>query len=170
MLLTQTGVFLSILSLGVVFFIVSAIFGGDDGDQHDGAESAPSFLSIRNIFLLATGFGAGGLIGTHLGLGALGASVVGFASGLTFAALGFAFYKSVRKQQVSTGFDSRKLVGKLAYVTESIPAGLSGMIHTTDEWGHVTYMAARCQDPTRKISVGTTVEITESNGHVATVK
>lgn len=93
-------VFLSIAGVGFLFLLISLIFGEifehfEGGFDHDVDHGGPGFLSTRVLSVFVTAFGGFGAVATHYGLSAVPASGVGFASGMLFASMIYAFGETV---------------------------------------------------------------------------
>lgn len=131
--LSQFTVFLALSSVGFVFLVVALFFGEvfehfDATADHDFSHGGPSFFSVRILSVFITAFGGFGAVATHYGLGALGASGVGFLSGVFFAGLIYAFAWFLYSQQASTDVHTRDVVGQTARVVVSIPASGVGQV------------------------------------------
>lgn len=127
-------VFLCIAALGFLFLLVSLVFGevfehlGDGAFDHDFDHGGPSFFSVRILSVFVTAFGGFGAVGTHYGLPVLGASALGFCSGLFFASIIFAFARFLFSQQATTEVRSSDIVGQTARIVVSIPKGGVGQV------------------------------------------
>ena len=131
--ISQFAVFLAISAIGFVFLIVSLVFGElfdhlDTSFDHDLSHEGPGVLSTRVLSVFVTAFGGFGAVATYYGFGTLGASGVGFLSGLCFAALIYAFATFLYSQQASSGVRTAELVGRPARVVVPIPAGGVGQV------------------------------------------
>jgi membrane protein implicated in regulation of membrane protease activity len=131
--LSAFTVFLAIAGVGFVFLIVSAFFGEifdhfDVGLDHDLDHGGPGFFSTRIISVFVTAFGGFGAIATFYGLQPLAASGVGFGSGVVFASLIYSFARFLYGQQASSDIRSADLVGQVARVVVTIPAGGVGQV------------------------------------------
>jgi membrane protein implicated in regulation of membrane protease activity len=126
-------VFLAIAGVGFVFLLISLFFGElfdhfDVGLDHDLSHGGPGFFSTRVISVFVTAFGGFGAIATHYGLSPLPASGVGFASGVLFASVIYAFARFLYNQQASSDVRSQDLVGVIGRVVITIPAGGVGQV------------------------------------------
>lgn len=127
-------VFLGIAATGFIFLLISLIFGeifehfDHGGFEHDFGHGGPSFFSVRVLSVFVTAFGGFGAVGSHYGLTPLAASGVGFASGMGFAWLIYAFARFLHNQQASTEMKSTDVIGKTARVIVRIPAGGVGQV------------------------------------------
>jgi len=131
--LSQFTVFLAIAGAGFIFLLVALLFGEvfdhlDTSFDHDLGHGGPGFLSTRVLSVFVTAFGGFGAVATVYGLGALGSSGVGFASGLFFAGLIYVFARFLYGQQATTEVRTNDLVGLHARVTVAIPAGGVGQV------------------------------------------
>jgi membrane protein implicated in regulation of membrane protease activity len=131
--ISQFTVFLGISAIGFVFLIVSLAFGEmfdhlDTSFDHDLGHGGPGFLSTRVLSVFITAFGGFGAVATYYGLSTLGASGVGFLSGLFFAGLIYAFATFLFSQQASSGVRTQDLVGRPARVVVPIPGGGVGQV------------------------------------------
>jgi len=131
--LSQFAVFLAISSVGFLFLLVALVFGeafehfGADFD-HDLGHGGPGFFSVRILSVFVTAFGGFGAGATHYGLGTLGSSGVGFASGVCFAGLIYAFASFLYSQQASSDLRTRDILGKTARVIVPIPPNGVGQV------------------------------------------
>ena len=172
----QIGIFLVILVACLVFFMLSAVFGGDTsgadadvmGGDHDGVVFTSNVLTIRNFFLFGVGFGASGVIATYLGSGGFAASIWGVGAGVVMVIVGVWFYSLVRRQESNTVANPAILVGKHAVVTTPIPDGGRGEIMTSNEFSATVHLAA--QSPSGAVPTGTEVVVVSVVGNVATVQ
>jgi membrane protein implicated in regulation of membrane protease activity len=128
------SVFLGIAAVGFIFLLVSLLFGeifdhfGDGGFDHDLDHGGPSFLSPRILSVFITAFGGFGAMAIHYGLSTLGASGVGFASGICFASLIYLFARFLYGQQATTRLQASDLAGRTARVVVSIPTKGVGQV------------------------------------------
>lgn len=126
-------VFLGISAIGFLFLLISLVFGEvfdhfDFGGAHFDTDHGPSFFSPRVLAVFITAFGGFGAVAVRYGLGTLGASGVGFVSGLVFGWLMYLFARFLFGQQASTSVVGGDLVGQTARVIVGIPAGGVGQI------------------------------------------
>ena len=131
--LSQFSVFLAIAAVGFVFLLVALVFGEvfehfEASVDHDFGHGGPGFFSTRILSVFVTAFGGFGAVGTYYGLGTLGASGVGFASGLFFAGLIYAFATFLFSQQASSDLHVQDVVGCQARVVVPIPASGVGQV------------------------------------------
>jgi membrane protein implicated in regulation of membrane protease activity len=128
-------IFLSIAGVGFVFLLVSLIFGEifehfEGGFDHDLDldHGGPGILSTRVLSVFVTAFGGFGAVATHYGLAPAPASGVGFASGMLFASMIYAFARFLWSQQATSETRVSDLVGQTARVVVGIPSGGVGQI------------------------------------------
>ena len=131
--LSQFTVFLAISSAGFIFLLVALLFGEifghlEGGFDHDLGHGGPGFLSVRILSVFVTAFGGFGAVATHYGFGTLGASGVGFLSGLFFAGLIYAFASFLYSQQASSDLKTRDILGQTARVIVPIPPNGVGQV------------------------------------------
>lgn len=130
---SQFSVFLAIAAVGFLFLLVALLFGGlfehfEFSADHDLDHGGPGFFSTRILSVFVTAFGGFGAVGTHYGLGTLGASGIGFGSGVFFAALIWAFATFLYGQQASSNVGTQEMIGKVARVVVPIPADGLGQV------------------------------------------
>ena len=126
-------VFLGIAGLGIVFLVVSFLFGellddfgfhGDGGGGIDGH----GFVDTRSVAVFITAFGGFGAIGVQSGLGVAASSLVGLGSGILLGGAVALFGRFLQGQQATSSVSGTQLVGRTALVTVAIPAGGIGQI------------------------------------------
>ncbi len=130
---SQFSVFLSLAAIGFLFLIVALFFGGlfehfDFSADHDLSHGGPGFFSSRILSVFITAFGGFGAVATYYGFGVLGASGLGFLSGLFFAGLIWAFAGFLYSQQASSDLRVQEVVGHIGRVVVAIPAGGVGQV------------------------------------------
>lgn len=131
--LSAFTVFLVIAAAGLVFLLISLVFGEvfehfDTSLDHDLEHGGPSFFSPRVLSVFVTAFGGVGAIATHYGMSPLPASGMGFVSGIVMSSIVLAFARFLYKQQASSDVRTTDLVGQSARVVISIPAGGIGQV------------------------------------------
>lgn len=131
--LSAFTVFLAIAGVGFTFLILSVFFGEifehfEGGLDHDLDHGGPGFFSTRVISVFVTAFGGFGAVASFYGLSPLAASGVGFGSGLAFAGAIYAFARFLYGQQASSDVRAADLVGQIARVVITIPAGGVGQV------------------------------------------
>ena len=167
-------VFLGIAAIGFIFLLISLIFGeifehfDHGGFEHDFGHGGPSFFSVRVLSVFVTSFGGFGAVGTHYGLSPLASSGVGFASGMGFAWLIYAFARFLHNQQASTEVKSSDVVGQTARVIITIPAGGVGQIRCR-VGEELIDKIARSKDG-QAIAENAVVQVEESLGEVVIVR
>jgi membrane protein implicated in regulation of membrane protease activity len=172
--LSAFSVFLAIAAIGFLFLLVSLMFGeifGHFGDlhlDHDLSHGGPSFFSVRILSVFVVAFGGFGAVATHYGLSPLPASGIGFASGVFFASLIWAFASFLYGQQATTEVRSSDLVGQMARVVVAIPAGGVGQVrcHIGEE---LIDKIARSQDG-QPVPENSVVRVEEVLGEVVVVR
>ncbi len=144
-------IFLAIAAIGFILLLVSLVFGeafehfgNGDFDGH-GETGGPGFFSVRVMSVFVTAFGGFGAVATRYGLSPLPASGVGFASGLVFGGIIYAFARFLYSQQSTTHVLSSELVGQQARVIVAIPAGGLGQVRCTIH-GELVDKIARSRD------------------------
>jgi len=167
------SVFLAIAGLGFLFLLMSLIFGEvfehlGSGWDHDLGHGGPTFLSVRILSVFVTAFGGFGAIGIHYGLSLLGASGVGFVSGLFFATLIYLFARFLYGQQVSTEVHASDVVGKSARIIVPIPKDGIGQVRCQIGEELVDRMA-RTRDG-QPLPENAIVRIEETLGEIVIVK
>lgn len=131
--LSAFSVFLAIAATGFLFLLISLVFGEifehfESEIGHDLGHGGPSFFSIRVLSVFITAFGGFGAIGTHYGLSVPASSALGFLSGVVFATAIYFFASFLFKQQATTEFRDRDLIGQSARVVVAIPSGGVGQV------------------------------------------
>jgi len=131
--LTAFSVFLAIAAVGFLFLLVALVFGEvfdhfGDGFDHDLGHGGPGIFSGRVMAVFITAFGGFGAVATYYGLGPIPSSGVGFASGLVFGTAIYTFARFLYGQQASSDVGSKDLVGQIARVIVTIPAGGVGQV------------------------------------------
>jgi membrane protein implicated in regulation of membrane protease activity len=126
-------VFIAIAAFGLVFLVVSLLFGellndfglgGDGGGGPDGH----GFIDTRSVAVFLTAFGGFGAIGVRSGLGVVPSALLGLASGLVLGGAVALFGRFLYSQQSTSSVSGSQLVGRTAQVTVTIPAGGVGQI------------------------------------------
>lgn len=127
----MTALYITLLLLGLVVFALSA-FGGVDHDfdfghhdfdfgHHDvdsGNVDSPGLFSVRTISALFAGFGVAGILAKLvLNWGVGGQLLLGFGTGLVFAALAWLIMYAFYTQQAGAVKDATTTIGKTAVVT-----------------------------------------------------
>jgi hypothetical protein len=130
---SQFSVFLAISSVGFLLLLIALFFGGvfehfEFSADHELGHGGPGFFSTRILSVFVTAFGGFGAVATYYGFGVLGASGVGFLSGLFFAGLIWAFAGFLYSQQASSDVHVQDVVGRVGRVVVAIPAGGVGQV------------------------------------------
>ncbi len=130
--LSALTVFLAIAAVGLVFLVVSFVFGEvfDDFGLHadGGGLDGHGFVDTRAVAVFVTAFGGFGAIGVQLGWGTAASSLLGLASGLALGGLVTLFGRFLQSQQASSSVGNSQLVGRTAQVTVMIPSGGIGQV------------------------------------------
>jgi hypothetical protein len=126
-------VFLAIAAVGLVFLVVSLIFGElfEGLGLHDGGGAGidgHGFIDSRAVAVFLTAFGGFGAIGIRSGLGMVPSALLGLASGLVLGGVVALFARFLLAQQSTSSVSGLQLVGRTAQVTVTIPAGGVGQI------------------------------------------
>jgi membrane protein implicated in regulation of membrane protease activity len=126
-------VFLGIAALGLIFLVVSLVFGEllDNFGLHgagDGGIDGHGFIDTRSLAVFITAFGGFGAIGIQGGLGVVASSLVGLGSGVVLGGAVALFGRFLYSQQASSSVSGAQLVGRTAQVTVAIPPGGVGQI------------------------------------------
>lgn len=162
------GTFLIIGIVCVIGFVILSAFGHDDHGTDGGDGLTSDILSLRNLLLFGTGFGAAGSLVTHLGFGPIWATAAGLLVGVVMVILTVLFFRSVRSQQSNSVTSLKDLAGKAGFVTSRIPEGGLGEISIRNVQGTQVHLCAQSQGG--EILSGTQVEIVEIVGDRAIVK
>ena len=131
--ISALAVFLGIAALGLLFLVVSFLFGEllDDFGLHsagDGGIDGHGFIDTRSLAVFITAFGGFGAIGIQSGLGVVASSLIGLASGAVLGGAVALFGRFLYSQQASSSVSGTQLVGRTAHVTVTIPAGGVGQV------------------------------------------
>jgi membrane protein implicated in regulation of membrane protease activity len=126
-------VFLAIAAVGLIFLVISFVFGeifDDLGFHADGGGGLDGhgFVDTRAVAVFVTAFGGFGAIGVQLGWGTAASSLLGLASGFALGGLVTLFARFLQSQQASSSVGNTQLVGRTAQVTVMIPSGGIGQV------------------------------------------
>ena len=172
--LSAFSIFLAISAIGFLLLVVSLVFGEafeHFGDGHFDAHAdtgGPGFFSVRVMSVFITAFGGFGAVATRYGLGPLPASGVGFASGLVFGGVIYAFARFLYGQQSTTHMVSQDLVGLTGRIVVAIPAGGLGQVRCSLH-GELVDKIARSRDGA-PIAENTAVVVKEVLGETVVVE
>ena len=121
---------LTMLFVGELFGGDHDVGGADLGDGHGefGHEGGPSIFSGRIMASFLTAFGAGGVVGRHLGWSHPAASALGVLTGVVLASVVYQFAHILYSQQASSEVHMSGLVGVSGDVTVAIPASGHGQV------------------------------------------
>jgi len=136
----------------------SGLFGGDHdfnihlgsheiADVHtgDGMHIGPSFFNLRAIAAFVTGFGAMGWLLTSIGWNAYLAALPSLGVGLLMALITYGITLMLFKQQSSSSYSPKEIVGQQAELVIPIPANDCGQIALVYKGSRIVH-AARTQD------------------------
>lgn len=173
--LSSFSIFLAIAAIGFILLLVSLVFGEafeHFGDGHfeagHGDTGGPGFFSVRVMSVFVTAFGGFGAVAARYGLGPLPASGVGFASGLVFGGVIYAFARFLYGQQSTTHMVSKELVGQTGRIVIAIPAGGLGQVRCSLH-GELVDKIARSRDGA-PIAENTAVVVKEVLGETVVVE
>jgi membrane protein implicated in regulation of membrane protease activity len=126
-------IFIAIAAVGLVFLVVSLLFGellSDFGFGADGGggPDGHGFVDTRSVAVFVTAFGGFGAIGVGSGLGVVPSALLGLASGLVLGGAVALFARFLLGQQSTSSVSGSQLVGRTAQVTVAIPAGGVGQV------------------------------------------
>lgn len=135
MSLSPMTIFLAIGAIGMLFTVISFLFGeifealhfGGDF-HHDIGHDGPSILSTRVISIFITAFGGFGAIATSQEIGPTVSSLIGITGGVVMGGAVYFFARFLYSQQSSSNISSDDLVGLTAQVVVYIPKGGVGQI------------------------------------------
>ena len=172
-------VYVSLLALGIVYALFSAVFGWfadhDFGGFHADASGhldagQPHPISGTIIATFITGFGAGGTVAHyHLAWSLFPGLVAASVSGVVLAGAAFAVLEALfSRTQAGSEFSVGDAVGRVAEVITPIAAGSTGEIAYTVK-GQRERAAARAVDGT-EIARGRSVVIEKFVGATAYVR
>jgi len=111
---------------------IGGIFGGAEAADAGGIElpdvsgtefhvdTGPSLFSFRTLVMFATGFGAGGLVGSGLGLSEALTLIPAFGFGAVSGTITWLFLRFLYKDQGTTSIQPADYVGLIGRVTISI--------------------------------------------------
>lgn len=132
--ISALAVFLGIAALGLLFLVVSLLFGevldnfGLDGAGDAGGPDGHGLVDTRSVAVFVTAFGGFGAIGIQSGLGVAASSLIGLGSGVVLGGAVALFGRFLYSQQATSSVSGSQLVGRTAQVTVTIPAGGIGQI------------------------------------------
>ncbi len=161
--------YIVLMSVGFIVLLISFIFGGlaeafsgllggdhdlnlhighhEIADVHtgDGVHVGPSFFNLRAIAAFVTGFGAMGWLLTSLGWNAYLAALPSLGIGLLMAFITYLITLMLFKQQSTSGYSPKEIVGQKAELVVPIPANDCGQIALVYKGSRITH-AARSKD------------------------
>jgi len=179
--LSALTVFLLIAGAGFLFLVlvfalndlfealgIDFHFGHADADlSADTGVDGIGLLDARVLSIFVTALGCFGAIGVQLGLGTGLSTLVGFVGGLLLGAAVYYFGKLLHQQQASSSVSAHDLIGRLAEVTVTIPAGNLGRVICVYGEERVEKLA-RSRDEV-EIKIGTPVRIEALAGEAVIV-
>lgn len=131
--ISALAIFLGIAALGLVFLIVSLVFGelldgfGFHADSGGGIDGH-GVVDTRSLAVFVTSFGGFGAIGIQMGMGVLASSLLGLGSGVLLGGIVALFGRFLYGQQASSSVGNSQLVGRTAQVVVKIPPGGVGQV------------------------------------------
>ncbi len=133
-----------------------------DGDHEAHGPGNMSFLSLKVLWCLFVGGGAGGYIGAFNNLGGLGSFACASLAGLIVASIGYAVMNSFYRGQSSSTVRTASLVGATGSVDTNISATGTGRIQLSTPTGSVLMMAESTNH--EELPEGTRVKVTDVIG------
>jgi membrane protein implicated in regulation of membrane protease activity len=163
-------VFVSIAIAAFLLLTFSFLFGHDldhDADHsvdhgdasHDGTIS---IFSTKVLGTLMMGFGAAGAVARHYECSYLRSSLIGVGFGLLLAAVMYGFLSLIAKQQASSVFSTRSLVGCTGVVTVPIGADSAGEVGMSFNGRYTNYPANSAGGAA--IAKGRTIKVVKAVG------
>jgi len=155
-------VFLIIAALGFIFLLVSLVVGDIfDGlgfeTNLDGGADGHALLDSRVLSVFVTAFGGFGAIGTQMGLGLVGSSLLGLAGGLGMGGVVSLFARFLYKQQATSSVGTAQMVGRTAQVIVSIVPGSLGQVSCRIGEERIEKLA--CSKDNQEIKAGSIVRV-----------
>lgn len=149
-------VYLICASVGVIFLVLSLVFGGDHdvgthmdhhsmGDGHGG--DSINLFSVRSITAFLATLGAIGALCLYYGMGNTPSLLVGAGAGLLMAFVAAKTMQMAMKQQISSTLSISDFVGVVGTVTTPIPAEGVGEVEVV-LGGQRKHFTASSQDRT----------------------
>jgi membrane protein implicated in regulation of membrane protease activity len=161
--------YIVLMSVGFVVLLLSFIFsslvdafGGLFGGDHDlnvhigdhevadvhtgeGVSVGPSFFNLRAIAAFVTGFGAMGWLLTSLGWNAYLAALPSLGVGVLMALITYGITLALFKQQSSSSYSPKEIIGQKAELVIPIPKNDCGQIALVYKGSRIVH-AARSSD------------------------
>jgi membrane protein implicated in regulation of membrane protease activity len=158
--------YIILMAVGFVFLLISFIssglsdafgglFGGDqdigggdadtDVNAGEGVEAGPSFFNLRAIAAFVTGFGAMGWLLTSLGWNAYLAALPSLGVGFLMALITYGVTMALFRQQSTSSYSPKEIIGQKAELVIPIPANDCGQIALIYKGSRIV-RAARTRD------------------------
>ncbi len=171
----MTWIYVFLLAFGAPlllwFALTGSESGGDAGGEIDGLGDVFSVIPISSLAMLATFFGATGLVSRAVGAGTAVTLLVALVVGVAAAAMNSAAFAYLRRSEASSEVSDREIEGTIARVSLPVSSGQRGRIVLTVA-GARTQMTAAPIGPTdadEAIEAGARVIIVRVDGGVALV-
>lgn len=161
--------YIVLMSVGFLILLITFIFGGIVdafsglfGGDHDfnfhvgdhevadvhageGPNVGPSFFNIRAIAAFVTGFGAMGWLLTSLGWNAYLAALPSLGVGVVMALITYGITLALFKQQSSSSYSPKEIIGQKAELVIPIPPNDCGQIALVYKGARIVH-SAKTQD------------------------
>jgi membrane protein implicated in regulation of membrane protease activity len=138
--------------------------GGVDFD----VDAGPGPFTFRTITMFLSGFGAGGLVGTGMGLSEPFTLIPAFGFGIVAGVVTWQFLRFFYREQASTSIQPTDYIGLIGRVTVSIPEGRLGQVALEVKL-QKRNMPARSEDGS-PIPTQTQVQVVSMEGGTLVVK
>jgi membrane protein implicated in regulation of membrane protease activity len=171
-------IFVGITIAGFILLVGGSIFGHDhDVDHgHDGHfghdaghdEATVSMFSVKVIGSFIMGFGAGGAIAAHYGMGSLTASFVGLGVGFLMGLIMYWVMRLIYGQQSTSIVNTSTAVGEIGTVTVPIGRHGTGEVALTLRGQHRSFLASSAD--TGAIPKGRQVRVVHTAGSQLVVR
>lgn len=168
---TQFAVFVAITLAGVILLLAGAVFGDHDHDHdaghdhdHEGGHGDPtvSIFSTKVIGTFIMGFGGAGSLATNYGVGSLGASLIGVATGVGLGLGMYGFMRLLYGQQSTSIVRTEETLGRSGIVTTGIGVDSVGEVEVSMGDIRRIYMAQTNSGVT--LPKGTQVKVVANSG------
>jgi membrane-bound ClpP family serine protease len=171
-------IFVGITIAGFILLVGGSIFGHDHDVDHDHgghldhdaghAEATVSMFSVKVIGSFIMGFGAGGAIAAHYGMGSLPASFVGLAVGFLMGLIMYWVMRLIYGQQSTSVVTTSTAVGEIGTVTITIGRHGTGEVALTLRGQHRSFLASSAD--TNAIPKGRQVRVVHTTGSQLVVR